>query len=279
MNNDKFIDIDNIIKSKSKRLHALLPNFIINYLKKITHQEQLNGFINRNKNFWGIDFTERIIDEFQVNVETIGKEHINNNNRFLLAANHPLGGLDGIALINDIGKLKPVKAVINDLLMTLTNLQSVFVPINKHGNNPKAYITALNETFNSDDNIVYFPAGLVSRKKGKIIEDLEWKKTFIQRAVKSKRDIIPAYISGRNTNFFYNLANWRKKLGIKSNIEMLFLVDEMYKQKGLTIKIIYGKPIPFQLLDKSKTDHEWAQIIKHHCYLLNTNPDIDFAAN
>jgi putative hemolysin len=96
--------------------------------------------------------------------------------------------------------------------------------------------------------------------------DLQWKKTFITKARKYKRDIIPVYISGRNSGFFYNLASWRRKLGIRANIEMLYLVDEMAKQKGKSIKISFGQPIPYTTFDRSKTDVQWAEYVKNKVY-------------
>jgi len=276
MTDKKFIDIDAVIKSKSEKLFKLLPRFIISYLKKITHEDEINACIVRNSKFYGVEFAQHILNEFKVNIAIEGEEHLLNNDRFVVASNHPLGGLDGIALLSHIGQYKPVKAVINDLLMNVNNLSPLFIPVNKHGNNPKSYIKILNDAFDSDDNILYFPAGLVSRKKGKNIKDLEWKKSFLQKAVRSKKDIIPTYVSGRNTNFFYNLANIRKKLGIKSNIEMLYLVDEMYRQKGATIKIIYGKAIPYTVFDNSKDGNVWANLLREHCYKLATDKNATF---
>ena len=276
MEETKFIDIDNVIKSKSKRLYALLPWFIISYIKKIVHENEINSFISKNKNYYGVAFIERFLEEYNLKIETQGEEHIINNKRLLIASNHPLGGLDGIALLYNIGKYKPVMAVINDILMYLENLNSLFVPINKHGNNPKSYIKALNETFESDADILYFPAGLCSRKKGKVIMDLEWKKSFIQKSVKCQRDIVPTFVGGRNTDFFYNMANFRKEIGIKANIEMLYLVDEMYKQRGSTIKIIYGKPISYKVFDYRMDELMWAQKVKAHCYALGKDSNIVF---
>ena len=276
MQDNKFIDIDNVIKSKSRSLYAALPRFIISYLKKIVHENGINLFINNNKNSFGVDFLECILKEFQVKAETQGEENIINNNRFIIASNHPLGGLDGIAIMYNVGKYKPLKTLINDLLMNIDNLKSLFVPVNKHGGNPKDYVKILNEAFESDDNILYFPAGLVSRKKGKAIKDLEWKKSFVQKSKKYHRDVIPTYVYGRNTNFFYNLSNIRKKLGIKTNIEMLYLVDEMYKQRDSVIKIIYGKPISYKVFDNRMNEMKWAQEVKEHCYKLSTDSKIIF---
>jgi putative hemolysin len=156
---------------------------------------------------------------------------------------------------------------VNDLLMNLSSLKEFFIPVNKHGSNAEN-IRIFNQAFASEVLLLYFPAGLVSRKvNGKII-DLEWKKTFLSKSIKYKRDIIPMYISGRNTNFFYNLANWRKRLGIKANIEMLYLVDEMFKQKNKIINITFGKLIPIETFDKRHTHAEWAQILRDHVYAL-----------
>lgn len=276
MNEEKIIDIDQVIKSKSVRLYALMPKFIISYLKRITHQELINSILRRNGHLIGVDFTERFINEFGVEVNVVGEHHIIENDRFLVAANHPLGGLDGIAVLNHIGHIKPIKTVANDLLMNVPSLSPLFIPVNKHGKNPRDYVRIMNETFNSDINILYFPAGLVSRKNGKIIKDLEWKKSFLQKAVKSKRMIIPAFISGRNSSFFYNLANFRKFLGIKANIEMLYLVDEMYQHRKTAINIIYGKPIPYTHFDNSKTEEQWAAALREYCYILRDNPDAVF---
>ena len=279
MTEKNFIDVENVIRSKSENLYKLLPGFIIRYLKRIVHEDEINAAIARNKDVYGVEFAKHILEEFRVKIVIEGEEHILSSNRFLAVSNHPLGGLDGIALLHRIGQYKPIKAVINDLLMNVKNLSPLFIPVNKHGNNPKSYIKILNDAFDSEDNILYFPAGLVSRKEGKIIKDLEWKKSFLQKAVKSKRDIIPVYVSGRNTNFFYNLANLRKKLGIKANIEMLYLVDEMYRQKDAVIKIIYGKPIPYSVFDNSKDDSTWASLLREHCYRLALDKDAVFLNN
>jgi putative hemolysin len=158
---------------------------------------------------------------------------------------------------------------VNDILMNLPNLKELFIPLNKHGSNAEN-VKIFNDSLESDNLILFFPAGLVSRKSKNGIVDLEWKKTFITKAVKFQRDIVPVHISGQNTGFFYNLANLRKKLNIKSNIEMLFLVDEMYKQKEKKITITFGKPIPVGVFDKRFAQSEWAEIVKNFVYQIGT---------
>lgn len=273
---EKFIDIRKIFNSKNPRLAKSIPGFIFRLLGRIIHQDELNAFMYANKERWGLDYTRAILDGFHVGSAVVNPPVLRPGGRYLVASNHPLGGMDGIALLYETGKLrKDVMFPVNDLLLNLPNLYELFIPVNKHGSNAEN-IRLFNDTFASDVVILYFPAGLVSRKQNGVIKDVEWKKTFLTKAKAYHRDIIPVYISGKNTNFFYNLANIRKKLGVKANIEMLFLPDEMYKYKNKTIVITYGKPIPIGTFDKSKSDQEWASLLKEHVYKLEANPDLEF---
>lgn len=214
--------------------------------------------------------------EFNTSVKAVGLEHINESSRLIIAANHPIGGLDGIALIDTVGKLRPdVITPVNDFLLFVPNLRPLFIPVNKLGSNADN-IRIFNDTFAGDRTICYYPFGLCSRKqKGKII-DLEWKKTFITKARTYHRDIIPAHISGRNSDFFYNLSNIRKFFGIKVNIEMLFLVNEFYKQKNKTLTITFGKPIPWQTFDSRYSDSEWAMKLRNFTYNLPDDYEQEF---
>lgn len=273
----KFIEVEKVIGNKKPGLLKVLPGFIINYLKRIIHQDEINDFIERNKSVYGLEFVERIVHEFIKQLNTKGIENIPTGKRILIASNHPLGGLDGVALMHVAGKIRPdILFPVNDLLMNLENIKNLFIPINKHGSNSQN-LKIINETFASDVGVLYFPAGLCSRKQKRgIIEDLEWKKTFISYARKYQRDVVPTFIDGRNSDFFYNLARFRKMIGIKQNIEMLYLVDEMYKQKNKTINIIVGKPIPFETFDKRFSDNQWAQKVKEHVYRLSSDSQAAF---
>ena len=262
------IDIEKIIGEKIPKLAKKLPRFAFRYLKKILHQDDINGLLGRTGGISGLPFVTETMKEFKTSVNAVGLDHIEKDGRYIVAANHPIGGLDGIALIDTVGKIKPdVITPVNDFLMFIPNLRPLFIPVNKLGSNADN-IKIFNETFAGDRTICFYPFGLCSRKqKGKII-DLEWKKTFITKAKTYHRDIIPTHISGRNSNFFYNLSNIRKKLGIKANIEMLFLVNEFYKQKNQTLTITFGKPIPWQTFDGRYTDVEWAMKLRNFSYNL-----------
>ena len=279
---ENLIDIEKVFGAKNPKLSRMLPKFIFQYLRRVIHQDQVNRMIYDHRDKSGLDFVSAIIDEFGCKIEVDGAGNLEFSSlspllppsgRFIIVSNHPLGGLDGLALLHVVGKVRPdVVFPVNDLLLHIPGLQPLFIPINKHGTNNEN-IKIIEDTFASGKTILYFPAGLVSRKSRKgVIKDLDWKKTFISKSKKYKRDIIPVYISGRNSDFFYNLANWRRKLGIKANIEMLYLPDEMFKQNGKLVKIIFGKPVPYTTFDKSRTDFQWAEFIKDKVYELGRTP-------
>jgi putative hemolysin len=268
---ESFLDLDRVIAKKNPRLLRVLPRFVLNYLKKVIHQEELNGIARNNHNLFGLDFLDACLTGFGVKIIYNGIENIPAEGRWIVASNHPLGGLDGMALMQVIGKVrKDIVFPVNDLLMNIPNLKDLFIPINKHGSNLEN-AKIIDDTFASDKAMLYFPAGLCSRKQKGEIFDLEWKKSFISKARAHKRDIIPCFIDGRNSNWFYNLAKLRTFLCIKANIEMLYLVDEMYKQRGKEIVINFGKPISYSIFDKKKTDLMWAQELKRYVYTLEKN--------
>ncbi|MDR0762972.1 MAG: 1-acyl-sn-glycerol-3-phosphate acyltransferase [Bacteroidales bacterium] len=270
---ERTLNIEKIVRSKFKNM----PRFIINYLKKILHEDDLNAAIFAMKQYEGIDFATATIKWFDCKVEIKHPERIPAKSRCLLASNHPLGGLDGVAIISETGKIRrDIIFPVNDFLLALPNLRSVFIPVNKVGGNAQNH-SQLQDAFNSDNMLLYFPAGFVSRKiSRKVITDLQWKKTFITKARETKRDIIPVFTDGQNSRFFYNFALWRKRLGIKVNIEMAYLVDEMYKQRGKTITLIVGKPIPYTVFDRRYKDNIWAAKVREHVYKLKDNPDAVF---
>jgi hypothetical protein len=163
-------------------------------------------------------------------------------------------------------RYKEIRFLVNDILLNLYPIKGLMIPINKHGAHSRDAALMIEEAMASDKQILTFPSGLVSRKiKGRII-DLEWKKNFIQKAIENKRDVIPVHFSGRNSNWFYFVANLRKFLGIKWNLEMFYLVDESYKHRNMSVNVDFGKPVPWQTFDNSKTPKEWADYIRAIVY-------------
>jgi len=274
--NQQFLNLEKVIADKNPRLLKLIPGFVMRYMKRILHVEDLNRILEENRGVNGLGFVQAGLDEMDAKIVVVGKKNIPEKERFIAASNHPLGGPDGLTLINVVGKVRPdVIFPVNDILMNVPNMKELFIPINKHGRNVEN-MKLMDEAFASDVALLYFPAGLCSRKQSGKIIDLEWKKTFITKAKKFQRWVLPVHIHGKNTNFFYRLSNLRKRLGIKANIEMFYLVDEMYKQKRKTLKITFGEPIHHDVFDDRFTDKEWAGLIREYIYLLAEDPDFTF---
>jgi 1-acyl-sn-glycerol-3-phosphate acyltransferase len=266
------IDVEKVLYSKNPKLKRIVPGFFVNYLKRIVHQDELNSFLEEWGHLKDAGLIEAGLKFLQIKYLVSGIERIPKTGRYIFVSNHPLGGLDGLVFIYEISKIFPdIKFPVNDILTSIENLSGIFLPINKHGPQGKDAARRIEEAYASDGQILYFPAGLCSRKKRGVIKDLQWHKSFISKAIQHKRDIIPAYFSGRNSNFFYNLSNFRKFIGIKANIEMLYLADEMFRQKDKEIRLVFGNKIPWQTFDKSRTPGEWAEWVKSKSYELESN--------
>jgi putative hemolysin len=264
------LDLDKVFKEKAPGIYKRTPAFVINYLKRKVHIEELNEILTIYADKQGVDFMTAVVGYFDLRLDVKGLDKIPTNGRYIFVSNHPLGGLDGICLSAVIGQIfnKKIKYLVNDILYFIKNLQPIFIPVNKHGAQAKNKAQALNEAYLSDNQIITFPAGLCSRKIGNRIYDLEWKKSFIQKAIETKRDIVPIHFEAKNSKFFYRFANFRKILGIKFNLEMIFLPDEMFKNKHKTFSITFGEPISWKVLDNTKTPQQWADEIKEISYNL-----------
>ena len=264
------IDIKQVLRQKAPSAARKIPGFMVDYLIRTVHQDELNEILRRYHDKDGVAFMQELIGYFDLNLELVNEENIPAEGRYIFASNHPLGGLDGICLSAIIGGRfdGKIRYLVNDLLLYLSNLRSIFVPINKHGAQGKKNAELIEKAYASDNQFITFPAGLCSRKQNGKIQDTEWKKSFIQKAVEYRRDIVPVFFEGRNSNFFYRLANMRKALGIKMNYEMIYLPDEMFKSKHKTYSIHFGKPIPWQTFDSSRKPAEWAEWVKEIVYNL-----------
>lgn len=262
------VDVEKVIRGKSPRLADRLPRFVINFIKRLIHQDEINRLLSDNRDYTGIEFATRILHDLDVtyNVHYSGSRP-DPSGRYIFVSNHPLGGLDGMILISYIGShFKDVRFIVNDLLMYIRPLAPVFVPVNKYGKMRHDNTRLFQDTFNSDAQILYFPAGLCSRLIDGKVSDLDWKKTFVTKAIESRRDIVPMFFSGENSGFFYRLAGLRKKLGIKVNIETFLLPDEMFRKKGSSFDLYIGDPVPYTSLTGEHSHKEWCDIIRQKSY-------------
>ena len=270
---EKVIDIDKVLESKMGRKARYVPRFLVRWLKHIVHEDQVNAFLWETRNIEGTEWLEACVKYLNMTIHIEGKENLpdkNDGKLYTFVSNHPLGGEDGVALGAIIGRHYDgrFRYLVNDLLLNLPGLRPVSIGINKTGKQSRDFPRMVEAGFQSDNHMLMFPAGLNSRKINGKIHDLPWKKTFVSKSVEYHRDVVPIYFSGRNSERFYRIANWQKKLHLKVNIAMLFLVDEMYKNVHKTFTIKIGKPIPWQTFDHSRKPAEWAKWVEDKVYEL-----------
>lgn len=267
------IDIDEILRSKAGPKAKRIPRFIVAWLKRRLHQDQVNDFLRIIGDKEGVPWLKGCLDFLDTKLEVKGLENLPSDadgRRFTFVSNHPLGGQDGVALGYVLGTHYDgrIKYLVNDLLMFLPGLAPLCIPINKTGKQSRQFPAMVEAGFSGDDHILMFPAGLCSRRRHGVIRDLPWNKTFITKSVQHQRDVVPIYFSGRNSNKFYTIANISKMFGLKFNLAMLYLVDELFKNQHKTFEVHIGRPIPWQTFDRSRTATQWAAYVQDIVYQL-----------
>lgn len=256
------IDVDKVLRERLPKHYRYIPRFAVRWLERTICQDQLNAILLKMAGKNSVDAATAALDEMDITVRATGLEQLPEG-RYMFVSNHPLGGLDGLALISLLGNRydKNIKFLVNDLLMAVEPLRGVFLPVNKYGSQSRAAATQIEEALNSDAQFITFPAGLCSRMQPDgTIADLPWQKAAVAHAVNYQRDIVPIFFDAHNSRFFYRFAKWRKKLGIKFNIELIFLPKEMIKQCGATLRVFIGEPIPWDSLDARAPKREAARL-------------------
>ena len=263
------VDLDKVIADKNPRLARLLPRFLKRYLKRIIHQDEINHVLRSFSHQTPVEFIRSTLSYMEISYRAVGLEQFSDQGRYLFVSNHPFGGMDGMMLCDELDKrFGSGRIIVNDILMNLKPLAPLFVPVNKHGRQNSDYLRFFREALASDDQIATFPAGLCSRRIDGKVCDTKWKSSFVKNAIESQRDIVPVFFEGRLSNFFYNLSSLRKRLGIKANIEMIYLPDEMFSQHGRHFDIHFGAPVPWQELAAAGSASHNAQRIREMVYAM-----------
>ena len=256
------IDVDKVLRTRLPRHYRYIPRFVVRWLERTICQDQLNAILKKMAGKSSVDAAAAALEEMHITLESTGLEQLPQG-RYLFVSNHPLGGLDGLALITLLGNRYEhhIKFLVNDLLMAVEPLRGVFLPVNKYGSQSRDTALQIEDALKGDKQIITFPAGLCSRMQPDgTIADLPWQKSAVVHAIHNHRDIVPVFFDAHNSKFFYRFAKWRKKLGIKFNIELIFLPKEMIKKCGSTLRVIIGDPIPWSSLDASHPKQEAARL-------------------
>lgn len=272
-----YINISSVIRESNLKVLKRSPDFIITWIEKIIRQEEMNQILTKYSEYKGVDFLTKIVEEFNIKIEVEGSENLPENSRCFFLSNHPFGIIDGLVLTKIVSdKYGALKSIGNEAFMYVPHLWPLIAAVNVFGRNSKEYVTALEKTYDSDIPITHFPAGEVSRLYRLKVQDCRWQKSFVTKAISCERNIVPFFIIGRNSGFFYFVSSVRRMLGIKANIELILLPSEMFRKKNKTIKVKIGKLILSEKFDKTFSHTDWAQEIRKYVYDLGYNRESNF---
>lgn len=268
------IDIGAVLAAKAPRLKRFVPGFALRWLRRTVHEREVNEII---ENYWGLpprEFIRSFFAYMRIDYAAEGLERLDPAGRYLFASNHPFGGMDGLMLASlMIDRFGDARVVVNDLLTHVEPLRELWVPVNKHGSQSAHYARISDEAYSSPVPLLTFPAGLCSRRVRGAVSDLEWKSGFVKRARSSGRRIVPVFVEGELSDFFYRLSRIRTALRIPFNVEMLWLPDEMFAQRGRSFRIRFGEPIPWEVLDACPTLRAKADCVRAKVYSLRKSGD------
>ena len=252
------LDLDKMLGPK---LRKKLPRFAINFLKRRVHQDDINGVVMSVEHYKGVGFFDEALNYLDITYRTRGEENLDGEKKYLFVCNHPLGGPEALIIGSVFRRLygEGFQVPVTPIMANLKPLAEFFTPVNNLSSKQSRDLgERISKMFTSDQQVVVFPAGLCAKKvKGKVTE-MPWKKMFVTQARRYERDVVPVHISGHNSRWYFFLSKLSKFLGLKINIGMLYLVDELFKQRGNEFVITFGKPVPYTTFDKSKTDLQWA---------------------
>lgn len=261
------VDVEQVLIQKAPKLAKRVPRFLINYLKKIVHQDEINEILSNFGPLPPMDFIRKSLEYMGVSYHAEGLDNIAPGNRYLFVSNHPFGGMDGLMVAERVASVMgDVRSISNDILMVVEPIRPILLPVNKHGRQSREGARIFDECFSSDVAIQTFPAGLCSRKIKGQITDLEWKTNFVKKAIQYERDLVPVYVEGGLSKRFYRIHQFRQFFGIKANIEMLYLVDEMFRQKGKNFKITFGKPVSYKTLPEQGNPRQMTEYMRSKVY-------------
>ncbi len=265
----KKVDVAEVLRSKAPGVARWVPRLLISYLRRIVHEDEVNEILSLYDTLPSVEFARKALAHIGIGYRAVGLDSLPADGRYIFASNHPFGGADGMMIADLVAAhLGDVRVVVNDILMNLYPLKDIFVPVNKHGRQNGDYARAFAEAFASDIPVLTFPAGLCSRRTRGVVADSEWKGNFVKRAVATRRDVVPVFVDGELSDFFYRLSNVRKALGVKANIEMLYLADELFGQRGCTFDIVFGEPVSWRELGDGRDAKKYACMIREKAYNL-----------
>lgn len=259
---DYLLDLNEILGPK---MSAKLPGFVKRFLARRLHIKQINDCIMKAEHYAGAGFFDEALDYIGITYKVRGEENLDLSKKYLFACNHPLGGPEALIIGSIFRKIYGDGFMVpsNQILYNMKPLQEFFVPVSVGGRQGRGIAEKIAGMFESDRQVLVFPAGLCAKSIKGVVTEMPWKKMFITQSRKYERDVVPVHISGHNSKWYFFLSWLSRTLKLKFNIGMLYLVDELFKQAGKEFVITFGKPLSYESFDSSKTDLQWADEVKN----------------
>ncbi|MDX9789701.1 MAG: GNAT family N-acyltransferase [Candidatus Kapaibacterium sp.] len=267
------IDIREILKDKLPGLFHKYPDFAVNMLIKFLNSflkiEDINNFLSKSSHTHGFEFIGQLFEElnFAYKLSSLDKYKIPSEGRLIIVSNHPLGGLDGLALLKAIGEVRQdVKIIANDVLQNIENLSELFLPLDVYSKSKqKQQIQNIENALNEDQAIIIFPAGKVSRLQASGVKDLKWANGALRFSAKFQAPILPVFIEARNSAAFYLLSLLHQRIG------MFMLPQELFRQRNSSIDIKIGDLIPGTTFKNSSLKIKFqTKLLYQHTYKIGS---------
>lgn len=263
------IDVGAVLHEKAPRLARWIPRPVVGWLRRTIHEREINRIMATCWDLAPQPFIQACFRMWNISYTVTGLDRLPPDGRYLFVANHPFGGMDGMMLADRlIDRFGDVRVVVNDILMHIEPLRPLWLPVNKHGVQNQHYARLIDEAFHGDKPILTFPAGLCSRRIGGQVTDLRWRPNFLKKAFAADRQIVPVFVEGELSDFFYRVDRIRRMLGIRFALEMLWLPDEMFRQAGRSFRIVVGEPVSREELARFGSPAEQLDFVRGKCYSL-----------
>jgi putative hemolysin len=267
------ISVENVVAERFPDFEVRNPAIyktVVAILRYLFRESEFRRFSERYPHLTGFDFVEQALDHFDfgVTVSDRERERIPAWGRVVIVANHPIGSLDGLALLKMVGDVRrDVKAVANDVLAVVEPLRSLLLPVDTMGSRTtRDHLRAIEQHLQNDGALIIFPAGEVSRMGAKGVRDGRWRHGFLRFASKTRAPILPMFVDAKNSLFFYSLSLLAKPLST------LWLVREMFKHNNKNMRVRIGSAVNFDVYDKLPLDSKAkVNLFRRHVYKIGKN--------
>jgi len=273
------LSVESIVRGARNPIVRNLPRWLTAAVSKFLYEKEFNAALDLNRDRFGFDWVNGMLEWFNIRVEADHCENVRDCGRAVFVPNHTIGGLDGMAVLSVIGKYhRAAKSLSSDFLMAIPNVASFIIPVSTSANKTRDFLGKVEKLYASDEQVLCFAAGRVSRRTKNGIADVPWTKGFIAKSVLHGRAVVPVYIDTLNRPSFYRYQGVRAAVKRFTGLstERFFILREQYHQRNAVFRMNFGKPIPSAVFNERRTADEWAQRVRAHVYRMGLHGDQPF---